>query len=69
MNSMMDRFDADERRITHTALALIGLWLVAEFLVLGPASVVMTASNGELIVPALLSERSDAVAMRNYWDH
>ena len=43
--------------LAWSGLGLICLWLVAEFLVLGPASVVMTADNGEAIVPAFLSER------------
>lgn len=43
--------------LARSGLGLICLWLVAEFILLGPASVVMTASNGEFIVPALLSER------------
>ena len=42
---------------TYFGLAIISVWLIAEFVFLGPASVVLTSSNGEVVIPAMLSQR------------
>ena len=64
--AMIDRLATDGRRLTHVTLAIIILWLVAEFVLLGPAGVVVTGSNGELVVPALLSGRYAEIG-RELW--
>lgn len=45
------------KSVAISGLGIWALWLCAEYFALGPASVVPTSTNGEIIVPALLGQR------------
>jgi len=49
--------DLNSKYFAYSCLALLGLWLVAEYIFVGHASAVPTANGAEMVVPAMLSER------------